>query len=65
MDQGQRQAILMAILAFNITFVLYTLLFNAGLPPLRWQFTVTRLLLGLLISGGVATGGFFASRMTQ
>jgi hypothetical protein len=65
MDPGKKQAIMMAILAFNITFVLFTALFNAGLPPLDWSFSILKLLLGLLVAGGAAAGGYFGVKMTQ
>ncbi|GIW90203.1 MAG: hypothetical protein KatS3mg109_0635 [Pirellulaceae bacterium] len=65
MDQASKQAVMMAILAFCITLTLFMVLFNAGLPPLRWQFSVVKVLLGILIAGGAAAGGYFAARMSQ
>jgi hypothetical protein len=65
MDQGKKQAVMMAVLAFNITFILFTLLFNMSLPPLNYSFSGLRLLLGLLVAGGAAAGGYFAAKMNS
>jgi hypothetical protein len=65
MDPAKKQPILIGILCFNIAFILFMLLFNAGLPPLRWPFSVVKVLIGILLGGGAAVGGYFAARMTQ
>lgn len=58
MDESQKKSIMMAILAFNITFILFMVLFNFG-----ESFSYAKVMLGLLIAGGAAAGGFFASKM--
>jgi len=63
MDPAKKQATMMAILAFNFTFIIYTIVFMSGL--FGWHFSSLRLLLGILIAGGAAAGGYFACRMTQ
>jgi hypothetical protein len=63
MDQGKKQCAMMAILAFNITFILFTILFNMNLPPLNWGFSALKLLLGILVAGGAAAGAYFAAKM--
>lgn len=65
MDQATKQCLLMAILAFNITFILFAILFNSGLSPFGFGFSMLRLLLGLLVAGGAAVGGYFGAKMTQ
>ncbi len=65
MDQATKQSVMMAILAFCITLTLFMIFFNSGLPPLRWQFSVGKVLLGFVIAGGAAAGGYFAARMSQ
>jgi hypothetical protein len=61
MDPAQKQAIMVAILAFNFTFIVFTVVFNSLLFPFSW----IRIPLGLLIAAGAAAGGYFACKMTQ
>ncbi len=65
MDSAKKQAIYVAILAGNITFILFMLLFNSSMSPFQWGFSTLKLLLGILIAGGAATGGYFAASMSQ
>lgn len=60
MDEAQKKSVMMAILAFNVTFILFMVLFNYG-----EAFTWGKVLLGLLIGAGAAAGGFFAAKMIQ
>jgi hypothetical protein len=48
-----------AIIAFNLTIITYQLIFNSGL--FGFTFSVLKLLLGLVLAGGVAAGAYFAT----
>jgi len=63
MDPAQKQAIMVAILAFNFTFIIFTIVFNSTL--FGGHFVLLRVPLGLLIAAGAAAGGYFACKMTQ
>ncbi|MBM4000169.1 MAG: hypothetical protein FJ297_11650 [Planctomycetes bacterium] len=64
MDPSKKQAIYVAILAGNITFIAFMVLFNSSMSPFQWgEFSALKTLLGLMIAGGAAGGAFFAARM--
>ena len=63
MNEAQKKSIMMAILAFNLTFILYTFLFNYG--EQGRDFSLLKVLLGLLIAAGAAAGGYFGAKMIQ
>ena len=66
MDEANKRCIMMAILAFHITFILFTVLFNSTWSPFRGiHFGWLKMVLGLLIAAGAATGGYFGAKMTQ
>lgn len=60
MNEAQKKSVMMAILAFNLTFILYTFLFNYG-----ENFSFLKVLLGLAIAAGAAAGGYFGAKMIQ
>ena len=65
MDAAQKYCMYMAILAFNLTFVVFTILFNSALSPFGYRYSVLKVLLALLISSGAAAGAYFGAKMTQ
>lgn len=63
MDEKLKSQLMWAALGFNITIVLFQFLFNWG--ERGADFTFVKLILGLLLSGAVGAGCFFAAKMTQ
>ena len=60
MDEQTKQALLIAVLAFNVVIILFQVLFNGfpGLPEFS-EFGWLRLLGGIVLAAGVG-GGIFA-----
>lgn len=56
MDESQKQRIMLAIIAFNITIIGYQLIFNMGA-----SFTIIKLLAGLVLAAGVAGAAYGAA----
>ena len=60
MDETKKQQILLAVVAFNITIIVFQLAFNSSIlrgPTV--QFSAMKLLLGILLAGGAAGIGYF------
>lgn len=59
MDEQAKQALLVAVLAFNIVIILFQVLFNGFPGFISDTFTVPKLLGGLLLAAAIG-GGIFA-----
>lgn len=62
MDELLKQRLIWAALGFNFTLIGYQLFFNG-----MWlgQFSVLKLIIGVVIAAVVAGGGYFAAQLTQ
>jgi hypothetical protein len=63
MDDEQRQRLMIALVAFNLTIVIYQVVFNMGL--FGFTFSAGKLMLGLLLAAAVGAGGYFAAGMRR
>ena len=63
MDDLLKQRLLWAAIGFNFTMITYQVVFNSGM----WfgQFSILKLLIGLLIAAAAGGGGYLAAQMTQ
>lgn len=63
MDEQTKQALLIAILAFNIIIILFQVLFNGFLGGIFFkEFSYLRLFLGIVIAAGLGGGIFVVMR---
>jgi hypothetical protein len=63
MDESQKQRVMVAIVAFNLTIITYQLVFNMNL--FGFPFTVIKLLLGLVLAAVVGGAAYFGAQFMQ
>jgi hypothetical protein len=60
MDESQKQRVMIAIIAFNLTIITFQLVFNMG-----ESFTWLKLLGGLLLAAVVGGGAYLGAQFMQ
>ncbi len=60
MDELLKQRLMMAIVAFNLTIIIYQVGFNSG-----GSFTMLKVFIGVAIAAAAAAAAYVATQMTQ
>jgi hypothetical protein len=60
MDESQKQRVMYAIIAFNLTIITYQVIFNMG-----ESFTWLKLLGGIVLAAVIGAGAYFGGQFMQ
>jgi hypothetical protein len=60
MDESQKQRVMVAIIAFNLTIITFQVALNMG-----QSFTLIKLLGGIVLAAVVAAGAYFGAQFMQ
>jgi hypothetical protein len=63
MDETLKRRVMFAIVAFNLTIILYQLIFNSGV--FGFPFTWGKLAIGLVIAAAAAGVGYAVAQFTE